>query len=497
MKRLMMIATCLGLANLASGQLALEDFDGGTWPPTGWAVVDNIGNGQSWDTSSAFTHGNQAGSGECAAIDSDDYGSVDIDGELITPAFDIPIAGLFLMFDHYFYHVSPEFGDIDLSVNGGAWTNLAQYTGSTDGFVGINLSAYAGSTDCQIRFHYYNANYEWYWHVDNVRVDTAPPPPVNIWFEDFDSLTWPPTGWSVVDNIGNGNGWDTSSAFDQGNLAGFGECAAIDSDYYGSGVAVDGELITPSFPVNGLGTEFGFDHYFNWFGPEFADVDISVGGGAWTNVLQYTADTEGHVAIDLDPYVGMNVEFRFHYYNADYEYYWHIDNVGQFPASGTGTPYCFGDGSGTQCPCGNNNDGSVLGAGCANGVFASGAKLSGSGVASISADTLVLSATGLDPDNSGLYFQANDDLSPGIIWGDGLQCAGGQLKRLGVRFADATGASDTSAWTTPISVWAGNVLAGDTKRYQLWYRDTSGGQPCGVGINDFNATNGLKIVWTP
>ncbi len=162
-----------------------------------------------------------------------------------------------------------------------------------------------------------------------------------------------------------------------------------------------------------------------------------------------------------------------------------------------GTGYCFGDGSGTPCPCANNNDGSVPGSGCANGAFASGAQLTGSGTASLGADTLVLAATGLDPNNSDLYFQANNDLSPGNIWGDGLQCAGGQLKRLGVRFADAAGASDTSAWTTPISVKAGNILAGDTKYYQCWYRDTSGGQPCGVGVNDFNATNGYAITWAP
>ena len=162
-----------------------------------------------------------------------------------------------------------------------------------------------------------------------------------------------------------------------------------------------------------------------------------------------------------------------------------------------GTGYCFADGSGTQCPCGNNSDGTVPGSGCANGASAAGAKLTASGDASLSNDTLVLSATGLDPNNSGLYFQANNDLSPGNIWGDGLQCAGGQLKRLGVRFSSATGDSDTSAWATPISVKAGNVLAGDTKRYQLWYRDNSGGQPCGVGVNDFNATNGYEITWTP
>jgi len=157
-------------------------------------------------------------------------------------------------------------------------------------------------------------------------------------------------------------------------------------------------------------------------------------------------------------------------------------------------PYCFGDaGSGTPCPCGNDNDGSVPGSGCANGVFASGAQLTASGVPSLSADTLVLACTGLEPSNSGLYFQANNDLSPGLTWGDGLQCAGGQLKRLGVRFSDATGYSDTSGYALPISVKAGNITAGDTKYYQCWYRNPLS-SPC---ASDFNASNGYAVTWAP
>ena len=165
-------------------------------------------------------------------------------------------------------------------------------------------------------------------------------------------------------------------------------------------------------------------------------------------------------------------------------------------ANNSGTPYCFGDGSGTQCPCGNNNDGSLPGAGCDNGSFISGAQLTGSGHASLGADTFVLTTIHLEPNNSGLYFQADNDLSPGFIWGDGLQCAGGQLKRLGVRFAGGAGTSDTSGWATPISVRAGNILAGDTKRYQCWYRTTIA-PPCGLGVNDFNASNGLEVTWLP
>ncbi len=161
-----------------------------------------------------------------------------------------------------------------------------------------------------------------------------------------------------------------------------------------------------------------------------------------------------------------------------------------------GLGYCFGDaGSGTACPCSNDNDGSVPGSGCANGAFSSGAKLTGTGTASVSGDTLQLASSGLDPSNAGLYFQANNAINggDGIHFGDGLRCAGGGLIRLQVRFSDGAGTSSTT-----IGIAAkGAVSAGDVRRYQCWYRDTSGGQPCGVGVNDFNLSNGYEITWLP
>ncbi len=171
-----------------------------------------------------------------------------------------------------------------------------------------------------------------------------------------------------------------------------------------------------------------------------------------------------------------------------------IDAIDALLGEEPGTGYCFGDpGSGTPCPCSNDNDGSVPGSGCANGVFASGARLTGSGVASVSADTLVLTASGMEPDNWGLYFQADNDLSPGVPWGDGLRCAGGALRRLEPRLADGSGVSQT---TVTISTKAGNVTAGSVKRYQCWYRNPLA-PPCGPGVNDFNATGGYEVVWGP
>ncbi len=158
-----------------------------------------------------------------------------------------------------------------------------------------------------------------------------------------------------------------------------------------------------------------------------------------------------------------------------------------------GIDFCLGDpGSGTPCPCNNDNDGTLGGAGCANGVFLSGARLVGTGVASVTNDSLVLRSVNQEPDNSGLYFQGTTDLSPGMVWGDGLRCTGGAIQRLQVRFADAAGTSST---TVPISV-AGGVSAGETRYYQLWYR-TIVDPPCGGGVNDFNSSNAFAITWRP
>jgi hypothetical protein len=167
--------------------------------------------------------------------------------------------------------------------------------------------------------------------------------------------------------------------------------------------------------------------------------------------------------------------------------------IGEPWPSDPGTGLCFGDpGMGTPCPCDNDNDGSIPGSGCDNGVFTTGAQLSSSGVCRISQDTLMLATTHAEPHNSGLYFQANNALSPAVVWGDGLRCIDGGLIRLQIRSADAGGTSFT---TVPLSI-KGGVVAGETKLYQLWYRTVSN-PPCGLGVNDFNSSNAYAILWAP
>ena len=152
-----------------------------------------------------------------------------------------------------------------------------------------------------------------------------------------------------------------------------------------------------------------------------------------------------------------------------------------------GGAYCFGDGAGAACPCGNNG---VAGAGCVNGTGL-GARLTNSGSASIAGDDLVLSASQMIGNQPGLYFQGNNAVNGGAgnQFGDGLRCAGGGVIRLQVRFSDPSGASSTNASIAT----KGGCAAGDVKRYQVWYRDpvTS---PCGA---QFNLSNGVEITWAP
>jgi hypothetical protein len=149
------------------------------------------------------------------------------------------------------------------------------------------------------------------------------------------------------------------------------------------------------------------------------------------------------------------------------------------------TPFCSGDAVGTTClGCGNNG---AAGRGCGNSSFASGALLTNSGIASVGADTLALTAT--DIPGPGLFFQANGIVSP-ITFGDGMLCAAVGIIRLGVVFPTAGVA--TYPGPNPVVTIAGAPIAsGDTRHYQCWYRDAV----VYCTADTFNTTNGVTLTW--
>ncbi len=154
---------------------------------------------------------------------------------------------------------------------------------------------------------------------------------------------------------------------------------------------------------------------------------------------------------------------------------------------GAGSAYCFCDGSGTASPCGNIGE---SGHGCANSTFSWGARLHATGDSSISGGAFVLHGTSATPNQAGLFFQGINAVNggSGTIFGDGLRCAGGSVKRLQVRFFDGAGSGST---TIDIAT-KGDVAPGDVRYYQLWYRDP-GSSPCN---SEFNASNGLEVTWS-
>jgi hypothetical protein len=164
----------------------------------------------------------------------------------------------------------------------------------------------------------------------------------------------------------------------------------------------------------------------------------------------------------------------------------HLDINGGSPPQVT--YFCSGDGSGTACPCGNSG---AAAAGCANSANANGASIGFLGTPSVAGGNFFLTAAGAVPNKPGLFFEgtAQANGGNGMILGDGLLCASGTIKRLEIVFLDGTGAAASSVDIPSLS----GVMATQTRHYQFWFRDPSGG-PCSTG---FNLSNALSATWTP
>jgi len=171
-----------------------------------------------------------------------------------------------------------------------------------------------------------------------------PPPPPPIFYEDFEG-TFPPTGWTVVDNAGTGNVWDRNDVLGGINRTnGSGFSAAADSDAVCNGLGWDTELWSEPITLTGsitfyLGYESNFQDYA---GAGEAWLDISTdGGGTWTNLTYWTADRgPTYEVVNLSAYAGQTVVLRWRYSdnNDGCAWYWHIDDVALYTEMADFTP---------------------------------------------------------------------------------------------------------------------------------------------------------------
>jgi hypothetical protein len=176
-----------GTATVTSTPLD-ESFSAGI--PATWTVVNSgfgVGPASTWTT--ANPGGRTFASplvDPVAIVDSNFAGaSHSQDEHLISPAMNL--AGttvVTLHFDHYFRWFdghNNERGDVDVrsSATGNGWVNVLRLNGTDSAnpeHRSINISTQAaGATGVQVRFRYYLGSNEWWWQVDNVRVEASGP----------------------------------------------------------------------------------------------------------------------------------------------------------------------------------------------------------------------------------------------------------------------------------------------------------------------------------
>ncbi len=146
--------------------------------PAGWEVWDHAGTGVTWAFKDSSDRGNlTGGTGGFAMVDSDYPGPVDVDSSLVSPSVDLSgEAVVLLSFDQDFFKYPgnlEEVGEVEVLVSGGDWQSVYRITESARGpnRQVIDISALAAhQDDVRVRFRYYNANSEWWWQVDNVRL---------------------------------------------------------------------------------------------------------------------------------------------------------------------------------------------------------------------------------------------------------------------------------------------------------------------------------------
>jgi hypothetical protein len=156
-----------------------------------------------------------------------------------------------------------------------------------------------------------------------------------------------------------------------------------------------------------------------------------------------------------------------------------VDGNGIPDACQAAIAFCFGDGSGTLCPCSNNG---APGSGCGNATNPLGGRLVVVGDPSQGSVLMVASGLPATYRPTALLVSSPAASAP-VPFGDGLGC----LPMLPI----STPVLADFALNGTVQLVVQNAAGPGTLSYQLWYRNR--GLFCSPDA--FNATNGQQVVW--
>ncbi len=153
-------------------------------------------------------------------------------------------------------------------------------------------------------------------------------------YEDFEG-SFPPAGWTVVDNTSGSTVWQAGSVCGYGNSTpGTGEFADANSDCVWLGPEMNTELRTPSIDMSSFSgaVELWFAAYhWNWTGEHTRVWASGDGGATWDLLFDINTGYSGWVGLDLSAYAGRSaVQISFQYDDTGtggWTGYWQIDDV--------------------------------------------------------------------------------------------------------------------------------------------------------------------------
>jgi hypothetical protein len=244
--------------------------------------------------------------------------------------------------------------------------------------------------------------------------------------------------------------------------------------------------------------------YSEQVGSSTVDYDIRISTFSLLGTTIQMAERHGQLVATVDTddfpqvssnYSGNGGRFRFAIVSRTF-----ASNVcyGALYDADTFASFCFPGVDGVApCPCANPG---ILGHGCDNSAATGGAILTKTGTGSLSADTVVFTTHGEKATALSIVLQGTSVATAGQVYGQGIRCVAGGLKRLYAKAASAgsitaPGSGDPSV-SSRSAAKGDTIDAGSTRYYLVYYRDPTvlGGCP---PTSTFNATQSGSICWRP